>query len=687
MPRPAPGPAALLAVLAELADDPHPPPFALLRRGDGGVELLLGEPGDVLDVPRLADLPVPAPGEPPVLALVPFRQVRELGFAHHDDGAPLRCLRAARRGTLPVRAVLDTLPRDDVPLDGAAFDVVDDDYAALVERVVAEEIGRGEGANFVIRRDLLARQPLPPARAALAVVRRLLGREHGAHWTFAVHLPEPGMHGGAGRSGNPSGDLTLVGATPERHVTVRGGEVIMNPISGTYRYPPQGPHRDGLLAFLRDTKEVEELFMVVDEELKMMSALCDAGGRVLGPFLKPMGHLAHTEYLLAGRSDADPREVLRATMFAATVTGSPLANACRVITRREPTGRGHYSGTIALISDGDGGPELDAPILIRTAYLAADGGVRVPVGATLVRHSVPWHEVAETHAKVAGLLAAFRAGDRAPRSAAEIPPTGPGGPGTVLVTQDPADDAELAAALEARNAGLAPFWLREQVDRPDPRLAGRSVLVVDAEDTWTAMLAHILRRLGMTARVVGWARVAPADIAAAELLVAGPGPGDPRDVADPRIAALHDLIGSRLAAGRPLLAVCLSHQVLAGLLGLPTGPLARPHQGTQRRVTAFGRDVRVGFYNTFTARHRPGDRTLPGVVEISTTGTDGEVVALRGPGFASVQFHLESVLSRDGVDLLRDLAAGLVTDGVPGPGGDTRPATSELSAMFRAAGW
>ena len=45
--------------------------------------------------------------------------------------------------------------------------------------------------------------------------------------------------------------------------------------------------------------------MVVDEELKMMSALARTGGRVHGPLLKPMGHLAHTEYLLTGRSDAD----------------------------------------------------------------------------------------------------------------------------------------------------------------------------------------------------------------------------------------------------------------------------------------------------------------------------------------------------------------------------------------------
>jgi phenazine biosynthesis protein phzE len=186
------------------------------------------------------------------------------------------------------------------------------------------------------------------------------------------------------------------------------------------------------------------------------------------------------------------------------------------------------------------------------------------------------------------------------------------------------------------------------------------VLVVDAEDAWTAMLAHVLRRLGATARVVRWDAVTPAEIEAADLLVAGPGPGDPRDLTDPRIAAMHGVVAARAAGGLPLLAVCLSHQITAGLLGLPVSPLAQPYQGTQRRVTAFGREVRVGFYNTYTARYR-ADRLSRGV-EVFTHDGD-EVVALRAPALASVQFHLESILSPDGVDLLRDLVRELVEPG------------------------
>ena len=102
--------------------------------------------------------------------------------------------------------------------------------------------------------------------------------------------------------------------------------------------------------------------MVVDEELKMMCDICNEGGQVLGPFLKPMTHLVHTEYLLAGRTARDVREVLRDTMYAATVTGSPVENACRLIREYEPEGRGYYGAALALLGrDADGAPDRRQP--------------------------------------------------------------------------------------------------------------------------------------------------------------------------------------------------------------------------------------------------------------------------------------------------------------------------------------
>ncbi|GAA3944029.1 anthranilate synthase family protein [Actinoplanes auranticolor] len=599
------------------------PPFALLHRdGADHVDVLTG---DVVTVAALADIPL-TPGRPgpQTLALVPYRQIAERGFACVDDDAPLECLRIASRTTRPLAEIVAELPETPVALRNGGFDLSDEAYGEIVAEVLRDEIGRGEGANFVIHRVYTADVDGDPLAAARSAFRRLLTHEQGAYWTFLVH----------------TGTRTLVGATPERHVSVADGLTMMNPISGTFRH-------DGtreLIDFLADRKEIDELYMVLDEELKMMAAVAEQGGQVVGPYLKRMAHLTHTEYLLAGRGSLDVREVLRATMFAPTVTGSPVENACRVIARHERRGRGYYAGVLALLGhDDEGRQTLDAPILIRTAEISPAGRLRVPVGATLVRHSTPAGEVAETHTKAAGVLAALGA------SSLRRPPVRPSD-----------DDPAIQAALAARNDGLARFWLdqRHPGALTVPGLDGRTAVIVDNEDTFTAMLAHQLKALGLAVTVVPWTVpvVPPAD-----LVVVGPGPGDPGSD-DPKMRRVRALVAELLATRQPLLAVCLGHQVLSAALGLRLHRRDSPYQGVARDITLFGAVRRVGFYSSFTALSADDVLgTAYGEVQIARDEADGTVHALRGQGFAGVQFHPESVLSADGITVLTELIPPLVT--------------------------
>lgn len=181
-------------------------------------------------------------------------------------------------------------------------------------------------------------------------------------------------------------------------------------------------------------------------------------------------------------------------------------------------------------------------------------------------------------------------------------------------------------------------------------------MVVDAEDRFTTMLAHQLRHLGLDVTITGWADAADEVLDAADLVIAGPGPGDPRDAGSARIARMRDVVGRRLDRKAPLLAVCLSHQILSDRFGIALTPLERPHQGLQKSVPVFGEEASIGFYNTFTSRVMPGT-TRVGDTEVSADGVTGDVYALRGEGFASVQGHLESILSRDGIRTLERLVA------------------------------
>lgn len=618
--------------------------FALLHRpesaaGPDAVEVLAG-PASTAEA--LADLPVdPEPAAAPgagadperheLLTLVPYRQIRERGYACADDGAPLIALRVQEQGRVPLSGFCDRVPDTGIALSDGGFDVDDASYAATARRIIDGEIGSGEGANFVLKRSFTATIDGFSAASALTLFRRLLRQESGAYWTFVVHTP----HG------------TFVGASPERHVSLDRGTAVMNPISGTYRYPSSGPALEGVKAFLADRKEADELYMVVDEELKMMARICDSVPRVVGPRLKEMTRVAHTEYHIEGASSRDPREILRETMFAPTVTGSPLESACRVVARHEPEGRGHYSGAVALIGrDAGGGRALDSAILIRTAQISPEGGLRLGVGATLVRHSDPEAEVQETRAKAAGMLAALEA-DR---------------------TRGLAEHTEVRSALARRNEQVSGFWLGRAERTAVPELAGLDVLVVDAEDTFTAMLAHQLRALGPRVEVRRYDE--PFRLEGRGLVVMGPGPGDPRDTAHPKIAAVRRAVRKLLENRSPFLAVCLSHQALCLELGLEVVRRDTPNQGAQHTVDLFGRPERVGFYNTFAARCAEPEfvpaGACPGPVEAARDAGTGEVHALRGPGFASMQFHPESLLTRDGVGILARTLAGVVQpDAVP----------------------
>jgi phenazine biosynthesis protein phzE len=617
------------------------PAFALIRVRDSDTVTLIGGPRTDLD--KLSEIPIDettsggARPQAPAwthVVLVPYAQVRERGFEAHQDGTPLTAIEAAYSAEVPIAEVLEQLP--DLPIefaDRGGFETSDEAYAGIVRKIIDEEIGQGEGANLVIGRHYRAQVSDWGHDRALTVFRRLLERERGAFWTFCIF----------------TGDRYLIGASPERHVSVEDGQVRMNPISGTFRMRGLETHADRkreLLRFLKDEKEIYELFMVVDEELKMMCDICHEGGLVLGPYLKPMTHLVHTEYLLAGRTNRDVREVLRDSMFAATVTGSPVENACRLIKKYEPEGRGYYAAVAALIGrDDNGTPRADAPILIRTADVDLDGNLKVTAGATLVRDSDAMYETKETWAKASGILSAFGLVEAAPEPVEGF---------DAFTRED-----EVLIALGSRNQRLSQFWLTDQSGAaPVSTLTGKRVVIVDGEDDFVNMLSHVFGVLGMTTDIIRHDAYADGDLDGYDLVVVGPGPGDPRDLSDTKMATMHGVVTGLLETQRPFLAVCLGHQVLSHNVGLDIVFKDIVFQGTQSRLTVLGRPETVGFYNTFVAR--VPDSGLPEGVTVETDPDSGDIHLVAGPHYRGVQFHAESILTQNGFGILRDLVTDLI---------------------------
>ncbi|GAA2682799.1 MULTISPECIES: chorismate-binding protein [Actinosynnema] len=582
---------------------PRPPAFAVLCREGDHADVLVGE---TTTAPSTADIPIGPAGS---VALLPFRLLAERGLPCRDDGAPLRVLVAAERHLVPRAALERVLPAGAEVVD-ARFDEDDESYATRVRELVAG-LRDGGVAHCLLRRGFTARLRRPGPASALALLGGLLRGERGAYWTFAVH------------EGGPDG-LALVGAPPQGQVRLAGGEVVLRPVCGTYHHPKTGPTVEGLVSFLRDDKEFGELVTAVDAELAALCALEPEEIRVEGPLLLPMSRLTHTGCVLRATGVPDARRALAGTMFAATAIGSPLAGALRLLAEREPDGRGHYGGAVALLEP-DG--SLDAATLIRTAEVEGSGRVRVSVGATVGADSSPAGETAETRVKVDALLAALRgsgAGDR------PAPPARP----EVFAS------APVLDALDARRRELAPHWTRPAPARPDDR---GPLLVVDLGDQGAAALAHL-------ARLRGWRPVvrAAADVAATGLgapgatVLLGPGPGRPDDRG---LDAVRGLVGAALREGREVRGVGLGFQVLARLLGFGVAPRRGADRPGAARV--FGVPNEVLPHNGFAVTG-----PAPDGVEAHREGGTGEVLALRGRGAAGVRSGPESVAAAGGAEAL-----------------------------------
>jgi phenazine biosynthesis protein phzE len=167
----------------------------------------------------------------------------------------------------------------------------------------------------------------------------------------------------------------------------------------------------------------------------------------------------------------------------------------------------------------------------------------------------------------------------------------------------------------------------------------------------------VLGVLGMSSTVVRHEDVTPDALDGYDLVVVGPGPGDPRDGDHPKIAAFRSAVDVLLERRQPFLAVCLGHQVLCGRLGLELGFKDIVFQGTQSRVELDDTVENVGFYNTFVAR---STGPLPDGVTVAADSSTGDVHLVRGPHYRGIQFHAESILTEHGYDLLHGLVRELL---------------------------
>ncbi|HET7359315.1 MAG TPA: aminodeoxychorismate/anthranilate synthase component II [Rhodanobacteraceae bacterium] len=188
------------------------------------------------------------------------------------------------------------------------------------------------------------------------------------------------------------------------------------------------------------------------------------------------------------------------------------------------------------------------------------------------------------------------------------------------------------------------------------------LLMIDNYDSFTFNLVQYLGELGQAVQV---ARNDAIDVAgiralAPQRIMISPGPGTPDD-AGVSLAILRELAGEI-----PVFGVCLGHQAIGQAFG---GNVVRAREimhGKTSPIRHRGQGVFAGLPDGFEATRYHSlvvdKATLPDCLEVTawTEHADGsldEIMGLRHRTLAveGVQFHPESILTRHGHDLLRNV--------------------------------
>lgn len=182
------------------------------------------------------------------------------------------------------------------------------------------------------------------------------------------------------------------------------------------------------------------------------------------------------------------------------------------------------------------------------------------------------------------------------------------------------------------------------------------IVIIDNYDSFTYNIVQTLGGMGAELTVFRNDEIDAAgieELAPARILIS-PGPCAPAQ-AGVSIEVI------RYFAGKvPILGVCLGHQSIGEAFGGQTVRAGRLMHGKTSEITHDGLGVFTGLPNPFAAMRYHSlvvnEADLPSCLMVSARSDQGELMGLRHKTLAveGVQFHPESIMTPDGVALLRN---------------------------------
>ncbi len=183
-------------------------------------------------------------------------------------------------------------------------------------------------------------------------------------------------------------------------------------------------------------------------------------------------------------------------------------------------------------------------------------------------------------------------------------------------------------------------------------------LLIDAYDSFSHIIYQYLRMIDIDTEVVRSGELSPAGALHhdSDFVLLGPGPGTPEDSG-------HVEMVRELAGRKPVLGVCLGLQSIATAYGATVSPAAHQMHGKTSRIDHDGSGLFAGLGPGFLATRYHSlvveEPSVPAeLVVTARSEDDGYVMGLRHRTLLveGVQFHPESILTSNGIELFRNFA-------------------------------
>ncbi len=194
------------------------------------------------------------------------------------------------------------------------------------------------------------------------------------------------------------------------------------------------------------------------------------------------------------------------------------------------------------------------------------------------------------------------------------------------------------------------------------------ILVIDNYDSFTYNLVQYLGELGEEVVVHRNDEISLSEIEQlnpSHILIS-PGPCTPNE------AGISLSLIDHFKGVIPIFGVCLGHQAIGQAFGGDVIRAEKLMHGKTSEMHHDGKTIFADIPNPFTATRYHSlivkRETLPECLVISAETAEGEIMGLRHKEYAieGVQFHPESIITENGLQLLRNFLKRTVTDGIKG---------------------